>query len=60
MSEVRVTQVRSANGASPPQRATLQSLKLGRIGRTATHADGPALRGMVRSVDHLVRVEEDS
>ena len=60
MADVTVTQVRSANGLSPSQRETLRSLRLGRIGRSAGHADSPQLRGMLRKVDHLVEVEEGS
>jgi large subunit ribosomal protein L30 len=56
MAEVLVKQVRSANGASPRQRDTLRSLKLGRIGREVTMSDSPQLRGMLRVVDHLVEV----
>ena len=56
MAEVTVTQVRSANGTSPRQRETLRSLKLGRIGRSSTHADSPQLQGMLRVVGHLVEV----
>jgi large subunit ribosomal protein L30 len=58
MADVTVTQTRSANGASPSQRETLRSLKLGRIGRSASHADGPQLQGMLRVVEHLVEVGE--
>jgi large subunit ribosomal protein L30 len=58
MSGVRITQVRSANGASPRQRDTLRSLRLGRIGRTVERSDSPQLRGMLRKVEHLVEVEE--
>jgi large subunit ribosomal protein L30 len=56
--EVTVTQTRSANRISPSQRETLRSLKLGRIGRTATVSDDPATRGMLRAVGHLVQVKE--
>jgi large subunit ribosomal protein L30 len=58
MADVTVTQIRSANGISPRQRDTLRSLKLGRIGRTATLADGPELQGMLRAVGHLVEVKD--
>jgi large subunit ribosomal protein L30 len=58
MAAVEVKQVRSANGTSPSQRATLRSLKLGRIGRSASHEDSPQLRGMLRAVSHLVEVGE--
>ena len=57
MADVTVKQVRSANGASPAQRETLRSLKLGRIGRTATFSDSPQLQGMLRVVNHLVEVD---
>jgi large subunit ribosomal protein L30 len=58
MADVTLKQVRSANGASPKQRDTLRSLKLGRIGRTATLTDTPQLQGMLKVVDHLVEVED--
>lgn len=58
MTELRIRQVRSANGISPTQRDTLQSLKLGRIGKTVVRPDSPQLRGMLRIVGHLVEVEE--
>jgi large subunit ribosomal protein L30 len=57
MADVELRQVRSANGASEVQRATLRSLKLGRIGRQAKHPDSPQLQGMIRTVSHLVEVE---
>jgi large subunit ribosomal protein L30 len=57
MAEVTLRQVRSANGASPKQRDTLRSLKLGRIGRESTMTDTPQLQGMIRVVEHLVEVK---
>ena len=58
MADVALKQVRSSNGASGTQRATLRSLKLGRIGAEAKHADSPQLRGMIRTVGHLVEVND--
>ncbi len=58
MAELTIKQVRSANGASPKQRGTLASLKLGRIGRSSTMTDTPQLRGALDKVSHLVEVEE--
>ena len=58
MADVKITQVRSANGASPRQRDTLRSLRLGRIGRNVVKPDSPQLRGMIRRVEHLVGVGE--
>ena len=55
-----IKQVRSTNGASPRQRDTLRSLRLGRIGRESRRADGPELRGMLRVVGHMVEVQEEA
>ncbi len=59
MSSVRVTQVRSQIGTQKRHRGTLRALGLGRIGQTAEHQDSPQLRGMLRLVASLVRVEEE-
>jgi large subunit ribosomal protein L30 len=58
MAKLRVTQVRSAIGQTERHRGTLRALGLGRIGRSAEHADTPQLAGMLRRVRHLVKVEE--
>jgi large subunit ribosomal protein L30 len=55
--EVRITQRRSTSGTSPAQRETLRSLGLRGIGKSVEKADGPALRGMIKAVGHLVDVE---
>jgi large subunit ribosomal protein L30 len=54
VADVRLKQVRSANGASRKQLETLKTLKLGRIGRESTMADTPQLRGALDRVSHLV------
>jgi len=56
MADVVIKQVRSTQGANGRQRDTLRSLKLGGIGKSASFADSPNLRGMIRVVDHLVEV----
>ena len=57
MPKVKVTQVRSQIGETERHRGTLRALGLGKIGRTAEHEDGPVLAGMLRKVNHLVKVE---
>jgi large subunit ribosomal protein L30 len=57
MADVVLKQVRSSNGANPAQRATLRSLKLGKIGRESQMKDTPQLQGMIRVVSHLVEVD---
>ena len=57
MSALKITQVKSGIGQSDRHLGTLRALGLGRIGRSAEHSDSPQLRGMLRQVRHLVRVE---
>ena len=59
MSDVKLRQVRSSNGASPKQRGTLATLKLGKIGRESTMKDTPQLRGALARVSHLVEEVKD-
>ena len=56
MADLTIEQVRSAIGASPAQRDTLRSLKLGRIGKRSTLDDTPQLQGMLRVVGYMVEV----
>jgi large subunit ribosomal protein L30 len=58
VADLTLKQVRSANGSTVKQRATLASLKLGRIGKSSTMSDTPQLRGALDRVGHLVEVDE--
>ena len=58
MANLRITQLRSLHGANPRQRDALRTLGLGKIGRTVERPDHPTVRGALRKVDHLVKVEE--
>ena len=55
---MKVTQVKSRNGADKRQRDTLRSLGLRRIGHTVEVKDTPQSRGMVHRVRHLVKIDE--
>ncbi len=55
---LRVTQTRSVIGGNRGQRETIRSLGLKRIGDTVVKDDRPEIRGMVKTVAHLVRLEE--
>ncbi|CAB4928123.1 unannotated protein [freshwater metagenome] len=59
MASFKVTQVKSRNGSKANQLDTLRSLGLRRIGHTVEVQDTPQARGMLHTVRHLVRVEED-
>lgn len=56
--KVRVIQTASANGRKPGQKETLTGLGLNKIGRARELEDTPSVRGMIRKVAHLVKVEE--
>jgi large subunit ribosomal protein L30 len=58
MAKLKLTQVRSQIGQSHRHRGTLRALGLGKIGRTAEQEDTPAIKGMLRKVSHLVKVED--
>lgn len=55
---LRITLVRSPIGYDRRQRRTVRALGLRRLNHTVEQPDSPAVRGMLRAVEHLVRVEE--
>jgi len=55
---MKVTQVKSRNGADKRQLDTLRSLGLRRIGHTVEIKDTPQARGMVHRVRHLVKLDD--
>ncbi len=56
--KVRVTQMASALGRKPGQKETILGLGLGKIRQTRELEDTPSVRGMIRKVAHLLKVEE--
>lgn len=58
MKKLKITLLRSTYGWKPDQRATLKGLGLKKIGQTVIREDNPLIRGMVKKVQHLVKVEE--
>ena len=58
MARLKITQVRSGIGNKENQRQTLRSLGLKRVHDVVVKDDRPEIRGMVKTVTHLVTVEE--
>jgi large subunit ribosomal protein L30 len=58
MATLKITQIKSKNGANPKARESLRSLGLGKIGASTEREDSPQLRGQIYKVQHLVRIEE--
>jgi len=54
---LKVTQVGSPIRRQADQRATLVGLGLNKMHRTRELEDTPAVRGMIRKVSHMVKVE---
>jgi large subunit ribosomal protein L30 len=55
---LKVTQVGSPIRRTADQRATLVGLGLNKMHRTRELQDTPEVRGMIRKVQHLVKVED--
>ena len=58
MTKLRITQIKSKNGATKRQIANLQSLGIHRLHQTVEVELNPVSKGMVEKVLHLVKVEE--
>lgn len=58
MAELKITQAKSGVGGKLNQRETLRTLGLGRIGSSVVREDRPEVMGMIRTVAHLITVEE--
>jgi large subunit ribosomal protein L30 len=58
MAQLRIRQVRSGVGGKQYQRDTLRTLGLKRPGDSSMREDRPEVRGMIKTVAHLVAVEE--
>lgn len=55
--KIKVTLIKSIIGCKQAHRATVRGLGLRRINQTVEVADTPQVRGMILSVNYLVRAE---
>ena len=58
MAKVKITQIKSKNGATKRQIANLVSLGIHRLHQTVEVELTPVTKGMIEKVQHLVVVEE--
>lgn len=56
--KLKIVLRRSLIGRPEDQRATVQVLGLTKVNHFVIQEDTPAIRGMIRKVEHLVNVEE--
>ena len=57
MSKIKITQVRSAINRPKNQKLVLEALGLRKMNQSVEQESSPVILGMVRKVDHLVKVE---
>ena len=55
---IKVTQIASPIGRPKDQRATLVGLGLNKMGKVSVLEDTPSVRGMIKKVANMVKVEE--
>ncbi|HOJ17815.1 MAG: 50S ribosomal protein L30 [Ignavibacteriales bacterium] len=56
--KLKITQIRSIIDRPVRQKRTIEALGLGRPNYTVMHNDTPQIRGMIKKVTHLLKVEE--
>ncbi len=56
--KLRVTLIKSTIGAVPKNKKTVEALGLRKVNKTVELPDNDSVRGMLRMVNHLVKVEE--
>ena len=56
--KLKITLVKSTIGAIPKHKATVAALGLKKMHKTVEMPDNAAVRGMIKQVQHLVKVEE--
>jgi large subunit ribosomal protein L30 len=57
MSKIKITKVRSIIGRPERQKRTMEALGLRKMNQTVEMNATPEILGMVRKVNHLVKVE---
>lgn len=58
MGKIKLTQVRSTIKRPADQKATMKALGLKKMNHTVEKEVSPQIMGMVRKVNHLLKVEE--
>jgi len=58
MAKVKITQVKSAIRRPADQKRTLIALGLKKLNKTREIEESPAVLGMIRKVEHLLKVEK--
>ena len=55
---LKITQIKSAIGYKPKAKLTLAALGLKKINHSVEKTDSPQIRGMIKKIDYLIKVEK--
>ncbi|MBI9008943.1 MAG: 50S ribosomal protein L30 [Tenericutes bacterium] len=58
MAKVKITLVKGLSGHKPNQVKTIKALGLNKRTSSVVHEENDMINGMIRTVNHLVKVEE--
>ena len=58
MATIKITQGKSAINYPKRQKDTLKALGISKLNQTVEKEDNPQILGMIRAVEHLVKVEK--
>jgi large subunit ribosomal protein L30 len=58
MAKIKITQVKSSIGSTQRQKQTLEALGIHKMHQTVEKEATPQIVGMVKKLNHLVKVEE--
>lgn len=56
MAKIKITQIKSRINCPKVQKRTLDALGLHKMNHTVEHEDNESIRGMIKTVHHLVKV----
>ncbi|CAL4325690.1 50S ribosomal protein L30 [Buchnera aphidicola] len=59
MKKIKITQIKSSIGRIPKHKKTLLGLGLRHIGHSVIHHDTPAIRGMIKKISYILKIQED-
>ncbi|CAL4325640.1 50S ribosomal protein L30 [Buchnera aphidicola (Protaphis terricola)] len=58
MKTIKITQIKSIIGRIPIHKKTLFGLGLRYIGHTVTLQDTPSIRGMIKKISYILKIQE--
>ena len=59
MKMIKITQIKSSIGRIPNHKKTLLGLGLRRIGHSVIRQDTPSIRGMIKKISYILKIQEE-